>query len=225
LFERFNEEVERQGFVAKGGHIVDGSFVEVPRQRNTREENRQIKEGEIPASFEAKPHVKAQKDCDARWTKKNGMSYYGYKNHVKTDAGHKIVRDYEVTPASVHDSQVFMSFFPDKARERNEARSPEDDVYADSAYAHHAEVLRARGYEPKLCEKGARNRPLTDEQKASNREKSRTRCRIEHLFGAMKSRARDEIMRCIGMARARYQIGMRNLVYNVGRYVFLMGTR
>jgi IS5 family transposase len=110
-----------------------------------------------------------------------------------------------------------------QARERNEPRSSEDGVYADSAYIHPAEELRAWGYEPKLCEKGARNRPLTDGQKASNREKSRTRCRVEHLFGAMKSWARDEIMRCLG--RARYQIGMRNRVYNVSRYVSLMGTR
>ena len=235
LFERFNAMLERQGFVAKGGHIVDGSFVEVPRQRNTREENERIKRGEVPESFEAKAHVKAQKDCDARWAKKNEKTYYGYKNHIKTDAKYKIVRDYEVTPASVHDSNAFMDFFPDQAeedkerehqaRERNEARSPEDDVYADSAYVHHAEALRARGYVPKLCENGARNRPLPEEQKASNREKSRTRSRVEHIFGAMKSRARDEIMRCIGMARARYQIGMRNLVYNVSRYIFLMGTR
>jgi IS5 family transposase len=235
LFERFNEELARQGFAAKGGHIVDGSFVEVPRQRNTREENERIKAGEVPESFEAKPQEKAQKDCDARWTKKNETTYYGYKNHVKTDVKHKIVRDYEVTPASVHDSNAFLDFFPDQAeedkegrrqaREHNEPRSSENDVYADSAYVHHAEALRARGYEPKLCEKGVRNRPLTDEQKASNREKSRIRCRVEHIFGAMKSRARDEIMRCIGIARARYQIGMRNLVYNVSRYVFLMASR
>ena len=177
--------------------------------------------------------MKAQKDGEARWTKKNETTYYGYQNHVKTDAGHKIVRDDEVTPASVHDSKMFPGFFSDQAgedkerarqaRERNEARSSEDDVHADSAYAHHAEALRARGYTPKLCEKGVRNRPLSDEQKAGNREKSRTRRRVEHLFGAMKSRARDEIMRCIG--RARYQIGMRNRVYDVSRYVFLMRTR
>ena len=111
LFERFNGQLERQGLAARGGHIVDGSFVEVPRQRNTREENEQIKKGEVPESFEADLHVKAQKDCDARWTRKNRSSYHGYKNHVRTDARHKIIRDYEVTPASVHDSQVFESFF------------------------------------------------------------------------------------------------------------------
>jgi hypothetical protein len=41
----------------------------------------------------------------------------------------------------------------------------------------------------------------------------------------MKSRARDEIMRCIGMARARYRIGMRNLVYDLSRYIHLVGAR
>jgi hypothetical protein len=112
---------------------------------------------------------------------------------------------------------------PRQARERNEPRSSEDNVYADSAYIHPAEELRARGDEPKLCEKGTRNRPLTDGQTASNREKSKTRCRVEPIFGAMKSRARDEIMRCIG--RARYQIGMQNRVYNVSRYVSPMGTQ
>jgi hypothetical protein len=30
LFDRFHEELERQGFSAKSGIIVDGSFVEVP---------------------------------------------------------------------------------------------------------------------------------------------------------------------------------------------------
>jgi hypothetical protein len=120
--------------------------------------------GETPAaplSFT----LKAQKDCDARWAKKNLDSYYGDKNHVKTDVKHEILRDDEVTPASVRDSRVFESFFPDKpeeekvrqTRERNEARPPEDEAYADSAYVHHADLLRDRGYEPKLCEKGCKN--------------------------------------------------------------------
>ena len=46
--------------------IIDASFVEVPRQRNSREENKQIKAGEIPARFEENPHVYSQKDTDAR---------------------------------------------------------------------------------------------------------------------------------------------------------------
>jgi hypothetical protein len=110
----------RRGFAAQGGHIVDGSFVEVPKQRNTREENERIKKGGAPKSFEAKSRVRAQKDCDVRWAKKNRTSYYGYKNHVQTDVRHKIIHGYEVTPASVHDSKEFVSFFPDRPEEGKE---------------------------------------------------------------------------------------------------------
>ena len=46
-----------------------------------------------------------QKDKDARWTKKHGKSFFGYKNHVNADARHKLIHDYDATDASVHDSQ------------------------------------------------------------------------------------------------------------------------
>jgi IS5 family transposase len=59
-------------------------LIPVPKQRNTREENQLIKQGEVPVKWQEQPHKLAQKDVDARWTKKNGMSYYGYKNHVNS---------------------------------------------------------------------------------------------------------------------------------------------
>ena len=71
---------------ANEGKMVDASFVKVPRQRNTREENKHIKEtGTAPHEWKVKPHKLAQKDVDARWTKKNNATFYGYKNHVKVD--------------------------------------------------------------------------------------------------------------------------------------------
>ena len=38
-----------------------------------------------------------------------GVEYdvFGYKNHVNADAKHKLIRQYDVTDASVHDSQKF----------------------------------------------------------------------------------------------------------------------
>jgi len=85
--------------------IVDrASFVEAPRQRNTREENKHIKETETaPEKWKEKPHKLCQKDIDARWTKKNNSTYYGYKNHVKADVKTKLIEKYKVTDASVHD--------------------------------------------------------------------------------------------------------------------------
>jgi IS5 family transposase len=201
---------------------VDATFVDVPRQHNSREENAKIKAGEIPESFEKNPHVRAQKDTDARYTKKGKETHYGYKNHVLSDQEYKLIQDYDVTAASVHDSQPYLDLMPPKAeKDRKEA-------YADSAYASKDinKELTKRGFSPQICEKGYRNHPLTDEQKESNRIKSKVRCRIEHIFGAMKQRSRgNEILRTIGIARAKFQIGLRNLVYNMGRYVSLVKIR
>jgi len=105
LFKEFDEFLEEKGFSARRGQIIDASIVEAPRQRNSLEENRQIKAGQIPEDWS--DQKKHQKDTDARWTRKNGQNYYGYKNHIDIDVEHKLIRDYEVTSASVHDSQVF----------------------------------------------------------------------------------------------------------------------
>jgi len=217
LFDRFNELLDTSGFKVKSGLIVDGSFVEVPKQRNTKEENAQIKQGEIPESFSANPHVLAQKDCDARWTKKNDVSYFGYENHAVIDDEYKFVRGYGVTDAAVHDSVPCLDVIP------AEPAYPDQEVFADAAYVGEKidMDLRGRGYVPMICEKGFRNKPLTEQQKESNRVKSSVRCRVEHVFGAMKSRCRDAVLRTIGFGRARFWIGLRNLAYNLGRFVSL----
>jgi len=217
LFDRFNELLDTSGFAVKSGLIVDGSFVEVPKQRNTKEENAQIKQGEIPESFSANPHVLAQKDCDARWTKKGDGDFYGYENHAVVDDEYKFVRGYGVTDAAVHDSVPFLDVMPE-----NPAYA-DQEAFADAAYVGEKidTKLKERGFLPMICEKGFRNKPLTGEQKGMNKVKSSVRCRVEHVFGAMKVRCRDEILRSIGFGRARFWIGMRNLMYNFGRLVSL----
>ena len=217
LFEKFNKELDKQGLKAKSGLIVDGTFVEVPRQRNSKEENEQIKNGEIPETISANPNVFAQKDTDARWTKKNEIPYFGYKNHDLVDDEHKLIRDYDVTDASVHDSVPFLDLLPE------EAAYPDQEAAADSAYVgkNIDTELKKRGFLPLICEKGYKNKPLTEEQKAMNKVKSSVRCRIEHVFGEQKMRMKDEVLRTIGMARAKFWIGMRNLMYNMSRFVSL----
>jgi IS5 family transposase len=66
-----------------------------------------VKAGKTPRTWKKDPSKNRQKDKDARWTKKHGKSFYGYKNHVNVDARHKLIRQYDVTDASVHDSQKF----------------------------------------------------------------------------------------------------------------------
>lgn len=66
LFELFGAMLEKQGMVGREGSIVDASFVDAPRQRNSREENELIKEGVRPAGFEENTARGRQKDCDAK---------------------------------------------------------------------------------------------------------------------------------------------------------------
>ncbi len=107
LFKIFNEALDSLGVFANEGKMVDASFVEAPRQRNTREENKHIKEtGKAPENWKEKPNKLRQKDIDARWTKKNFTTHFGYKNHVKGDVKTKLIETYKVTDASVHDSQA-----------------------------------------------------------------------------------------------------------------------
>lgn len=70
-------------------------------------------------------------------------------------------------------------------------------------------------------EKGYKGKPLTDEQKADNREKSRVRARVEHVFGFVENSMNGSIVRTIGIARAKAKIGMMNLTYNISRCVQL----
>ncbi len=212
LLQRFHAQLASQGYVARAGQMVDATFVEAPRQRNSREENAQIKAGTPPADWSA--HKRRQKDVDARWTKKNQETHYGYKNHVNADEAHKLVQDYVVTEASVHDSQVFDELLDQTTAEDGHKRA----VYADSAYRSEAqeEKLAAASLPSRICEKGKRGHPLTDTQKASNRAKSTVRVRVEHVFGA-QAQMGGHLVRTIGLARARVKIGMMNLVYNMKR--------
>ena len=208
LFSQFNRMLEKRGIITHKGTIVDATFVDAPRQRNSRDENEKIKNGEIPDAWKKNPHKMAQKDIDARWTKKRDETHYGYKDHVKVDADSKLILDYTVTPANVHDSKEFADFF----NEQDEA------AYADSAYVGKELPQNVRN---EVCEKGYRNKPLTEEQKENNRRKSKIRCRIEHVFAYMTMSMHGLTVRSIGIERAAFNIGLTNLVYNLCRYSFL----
>jgi len=216
LFEQFDHDLDEAGFTAQQGTILDASIVEVPRQRNTREENAQIKAGVIPSSFPDNPCKYRQKDTDAQWLTKNKVSHFGYKNHVGVDVKHKFIRRYEVTDASVHDSQVVDPLLDEKNTNKK--------VFADSAYRSAAivDLIESRGYEDNILHKGYRNKPLTPSQKKMNRKRSRTRARVEHVFGRQSQCLGGTLLRCIGIVRARASIGLRNLMYNMDRYARLV---
>ncbi len=124
-----------------------------------------------------------------------------------------------MTDAARHDSQEFEAVL-DPA---NTAR----DVRADSACRPEAtgaklQELRCRS---RIHRKGRRNKTLTKREQAANKTAPKARSRVEHVFGHFVSSMGGKLLRTIGIVRARAEIGLRNLAYNMQRFTFLEGGR
>ena len=171
-------------------------------------------EGKTAEEWEDQAAKLRPKDTDARWAKKGEEVHFGYKNHMKVDDKSKLIEKYKMTDASVHDSQKIEDLV-----EKGDGR-----VHGDSAYrsAQIEKDLEEKAVESRIHEKGYRNRPLTEEQKENNRQKSRVRARIEHIFGYMTNSMGGIFLTCIGMRRTTAAIGLMNLIYNMARYEQLM---
>jgi IS5 family transposase len=213
LFEMFETYLRSQGLQARGGQIIDATLVPVPKQRNTREENAEIKAGRLPEGWDENPERLRQKDLDARWVQKNGINHYGYKNSICIDVEHGFIRRYAVTPANVHDSQMLPRLL--------DPENEHDYVWADSAYSGEcfADLLSFGGFESLIHEKGARNHPLSKAAKELNRIKSAIRACVEHVFGSMTMSMGGKLTRKIGLERNEAWWGLKNLTFNFLRYL------
>lgn len=206
LFQQFVDELLSEGFIFDEGQMVDASFVLAPHQHNTLEENN----GEGGKLWDGNPAKKRQKDVDARWAKKGGKNYFGYKISAKVDGKSKFVKKVVVTSALPHDSNMFAALMDEG--DRGQA------IFADSAYVGQEETLQKYGLKDEICEKGYRGRPLTEKQNEKGRVESRIRSRGEHVFEFMEGAMHGLDVTTIGMARAAENIFQKVLVYNMFRY-------
>lgn len=215
LFEKFDEYLNTHGIIAKQGSIVDASFVEVPRQRNTRAENKEIKNGNVPKEWKNNKNKLRHKDTDARWMTKNKTRHYGYKNHIKIDKKTKIITNYAISAASIHDSQLLKNLLTEQ--------DSHHELFGDSAYSGKPinDILQKLKIKNRIHEKGYRNNPLTEKQKAKNKTRSKIRARVEHVFGYIKGKMKGEFIKSVGIERAKEIIGLQNLTYNMNRYIYL----
>jgi IS5 family transposase len=230
LFALFDRRLAEKGYLAMGGQIIDATVVEAPRQHNTDEEKRDIKEGKVPGDWKDNPAKLAQKDMDARWTLKRGkkpdpakpkvveiaVPVFGYKNHISTDVRHGFIRSFTVSSAAAHDGAKLR----DLVRQDNTASG----VWADTAYRSRKNeaYMARRGLNSKVHHRRNPGRPLSDVHAKANAARSKIRARIEHVFAHQKRRM-GMFVRTIGMARATFKIGMANLAYNFTRFVWHEG--
>ena len=169
-----------------------------------------VREGDTPSDWAE--NKARQKDVDARWTRKNNVNHYGYKNHISIDAKHKFIRKFEITPASTHDSQVFESLF--------DLHNSSREIYADSAYRsdEHDTLLKKEGYRNKIQRRAYRGRPLKKNEIKGNKTRSKVRSRVEHVFGVQAMMAKDRIIRGVGLTAIQTKVTLRNIGYNMMRF-------
>src|SRR5512135_1420047 len=228
LFERFDQQLQARGYLARGGQIVDASLVLAPRPRNKREEKDAIKAGKTAAEiWPDQPAKAAQKDVDARWTVRIGrrrdqdrvrgvpertIPVFGYKSHVAIDRRFGFIRTFAVTDAARHEGGWL--------RELGTTNNTASAVWADTAYRSKANEawLTARGHVSRIHRKKPRRRPMSERTRKANAAKSTIRARVEHVFAHQKDRM-GLFIRTIGQARAEAKIGLANLAYNLRRFL------
>jgi transposase, IS5 family len=231
LFERFDAMLRQSGYIAMSGQIVDASLIAAPRQHNTNEEKKAIKEGRVPDEWQDKPGKLRQKDRDARWTVKFtkakaradgstppvdlAIPVFGYQNHVSIDRGFGFIRKWSATDAAAYEGRRLREGLLDKTNTAS-------GVWADTAYrsAANEAFMAKNGFVSHVHRKKPKGRAMPAAIRRANNAKSKIRSRVEHVFAELKDRM-ELFIRTIGIARATTKIGVANLVFNIKRLRFL----
>jgi len=209
LFARLDEALHAAGFIATGGQIVDATLVSAPKRRNSDGEKQALREGRIPAGWQARPAKLRQKDRDARWkvkfskakTRADGtraavdiaIPVFGYQNHISIDRGQGFIRRWKATDAGVHEGAQLRQGLLDP---HNTAGA----VWADTAYRSQANeaFLAANGFVSRIHRKKPPGQPMPQTMRRANALKSMVRARVEHVFAVQKSKT-DLFIRTIGL--------------------------
>jgi transposase, IS5 family len=177
IFEAVNRQLSKHGYIARGGQMIDASIVQAPKQSLSKEEKALVREGAMPVEW--KPAKRRQKDTEARWTKKHGKSYFGYKVSVNADKRYKLVRKIKVSTASEHDTLHF--------EEVLDPTNTNSDILADKGYvdSEREERLSKQGWRMHIQRKGSKDKPISATQKRRNHRIAKTRAHIEHVFAGL----------------------------------------
>jgi IS5 family transposase len=168
LFVLINEYLHENGLKVSTGTIVDATIIDAPSSTKNKDKAR---------------------DPEMHQTKKGNQWYFGIKGHIGVDSQSKLIHSVAATAANVHDSQLIGDLL----------HSDETRVWGDSAYASQCDAIREHAPNAKdfTNQKGSRNRPLSDEEKARNKTKSKVRAKVEHPFLILK--------RVFGFTKVRYR--------------------
>jgi len=170
IWSELQRQLTKKGYEVKKGVIQDASFIEadVGKKRYYKEKKAKKKGEKIEYTERQKQHI----DQDGSYAVKNNQVHFGYKNHTKLDVDHHLIRDYDVTTASVHDGDIDL------------VKKGDVTAYRDKGYF--GKKLHAKGVEDKTMKRGTRAGKLNGGQQRYNRAVSRIRAPGERPFGVIK---------------------------------------
>lgn len=199
LFGELDRQLEAAGLIMKRGTMLDATLIDTMASAR-------------PPLDRSRP----ARDPDAAFARRSGKpgSSYGYKAHVGVDLGSGLIRSVEATPANVNDTVVADGL----------VRGDERAVYADSAYHTHRreKALKEKGIKPRLMRRANRHHPeLPPRLKHYNRLISKIRAAVETTFATKKRRMKLTAIRYVGLAKAKAQIVMAAIAFNLRRWTKL----
>jgi IS5 family transposase len=168
IFEQVAVHLQSQGFKLSTGTIVDATLIAAPS--STR-------------------NASGQRDPEMKQSKKGNQWYFGMKAHVAVDARSKLIHHVVATSGNVHDSRVLPQLL----------HGNESAVWGDAAYSGQHKVIEqhAPWAHDMTQQRGRAYKYLSQLQRQVNRQRSRTRARVEHVIGIIK--------RIFGFAKVRYR--------------------
>jgi transposase, IS5 family len=168
LFARIGAYLAQQGLQVSRGTIVDATIIAAPSSTKNRQKAR---------------------DPEMHQTKKGNQWYFGMKAHIGVDSRTKLIHSVAATAANVHDSQVLPQLL----------HGQETRVGGDAAYSGQRHVIQHHAPQAQsfIQAKAQRHRPLSEDEQARNRTKSKVRAKVEHVFLVIK--------RIFGWSKVRYR--------------------
>jgi len=209
LLKIINNQLSNHGMLVQHGAIVDASITPTPRRPKGKKSYDLNKDGTISVSQSYQKGV----DPEASWTKKGHNLYYGYKRHVLVESKEGLVLAVTTTKASNHDG-AHLPILLDKVSLQTGSR-----LYGDKGYSGlpNETLLKNKKLKSGIQKKGSRNHPLSPASKRFNTLVSKTRYKVERVFGSIKRWFRSSGARYIGMDKTHTQHVMEAIAYNLYR--------
>ncbi len=174
LLRAVNDHLQRSGIKIGKGTIVDATIIGAPSSTKNQD---------------------GKRDPEMHQTAKGQQWYFGMKAHVGVDSKTKLVHTVLASAANVADRDALPYLL----------HGQETRVWGDQGYQGQTAVIRAWAPQAKdFTNRRYRHHGSIDEvEKAKNRNKSRVRAKVEHVFGVIKN--------IFGFRKVRYRGLAKNL--------------